>query len=535
MSSASRAACVTLQIACVAVVVLFIPAAAGLGYDAFAVPKEVVAAIAPLFACALALLAARPLRLSWPEAALAGFLLVSAAALAQAASPTLAWRAFAVSCGGVAAFLAARRLAALGHRRALLAAAGAAAVVGALTVLLEAHGVTPELSMIGRSPGGSEGNRNYMAHLLVAGLPLLLVGGARTSGATRAGLLAGLAVVVMAIVLSRSRGAWLAGTAAVAVSCAGILLARHADRVTPRRLAAALLCCVVAVLAAVHLPNQLRWGSDDPFLATAAAIVDGDRGTGRGRLIQYRNTLAMIPEAPLLGVGPGNWSLGYPAHASAGDPSYMPRSPQPVNRLPSSDWLGLAAERGLLALLAALAAGATLAIACWRRLRSASESGADRAVVCLATMAAVAVAGVFDAVLSRPTPLLVVAVLIGAAAPEGAGVPVPDRWARRTAALLALAAIFLGIRLAPLVEATHHRTAYLTGGRIERLERAADATPDDYRVQMALALRWARRNRCDRAAGPARRALATMPGLSLARSILERCGGDHATRTVTRR
>ncbi len=533
MSSASRAACVTLQSACVAVVVLFIPAAAGLGYDAFAVPKEMVAAIAPLFAAALALLAARPLRLSWLEAALAGFLLVGAAALAQAASPTLAWRAFAVSCGGVAALLAARRLAALGHRRALLAAAGAAAVIGALTVLLEAHGVTPELSMIGRSPGGTEGNRNYMAHLLVAGLPLLLVGGARTGGASRAGLLAGLGVVVMAIVLSRSRGAWLAGTTAVAVSCAGILLARRPG--AARRLAAALLCCVVAVLAAVHLPNQLRWGSDDPFLATAAAIVDGDSGTGRGRLIQYRNTLAMIAEAPLLGVGPGNWSLAYPAHASAGDPSFMPRSPQPVNRLPSSDWLGLAAERGLLALLAALVAGAALAVACWRRLRGASESGADLAVVCLATMAAVAVAGVFDAVLLRPTPLLVVAVLIGAAAPEDLGRSVPDRWAQRTAALLALAAILLGVRLAPLVEATHHRTAYLTDRRIERLARAAEATPDDYRVHMALALLWARRNRCDRAAGPARRALATMPGLSLARSILERCGGDHATRTVTRR
>jgi O-antigen ligase len=534
MPSASRAACVTLQIACVAVVVLFIPAAAGLGYDAFAVPKEVVAAIAPLLAAALALLAARPRRLSWLEAALAGFLLVSAAALAQAASPTLAWRAFAVSCGGVAAFFAARRLAALGHRRALLAAAGAAAVLGALTVLLEAHGVTPELSMIGRSPGGTEGNRNYMAHLLVACLPLLLVGGARTSGSTRAGLLAGLAVVVMAIVLSRSRGAWLAGTAAVAVSCAGILLARRAGA-APRRLVAALLCCVVAGLAAVHLPNQLRWGSDDPFLATAAAIVDGDRGTGRGRLIQYRNTLAMIREAPLLGVGPGNWSLAYPAHASAGDPSYMPRSPQPVNRLPSSDWLGLAAERGLAAPLAALVAAAALAIACWRRLRSASESGADLAVVCLATMAAVAVAGVFDAVLLRPTPLLVVAVLIGASAPEGRGVAVPDRWARIAAALLALAAILVGVRLAPLVEATHHRTAYLTDGRVERLARAADATPDDYRLQMALALRWARRNRCDRAAGPARRALSTMPQLALARSILDRCGGDHATHTVTRR
>ncbi len=526
MSGASHAAAVTLQIACVAIVVAFVPAAIGLGYDAFAVPKEMIAALAPLVAAALALLAPRPLRFSWVDAALAGFTLVSAVALAQAGSPTLAWRAFGISCGGVAAFLAARRLASMGHRRGLLVAVGAAAVVGAASILLEAHGLLPDLSMAGRAPGGTEGNRNYMAHLLVAVLPLLVVAGARTRGAVRASLLVGLAVVVMAIVLSRSRGAWLAGFSALAVTCAGSLLVRRPQAGTLRRLGAALSCCVVAVLAAVHLPNQLRWHSDDPFLATAAAIVDHDEGTGRGRLIQYRNTLAIIPEAPLVGVGPGNWSLAYPAHASAADPSYSPRSAQPVNRLPNSDWLGLAAERGLLGLAAVLLAGAVLVASCWRGLRSATGTGAELTVVCLATMAGVAVAGVFDAVLLRPTPLLVVAILVGAAAPELPSVRalVPSRWTGRLAAMLAAAAILVGVELYPVVEATAHRRAYLVDGRIERMARAADATPDDYRLQMALALRWAQRNRCDRALEPARRALSTCPHLALARSILARCG-----------
>ncbi len=144
----------------------------------------------------------------WPASSIA-----SAVGLALADNQTLAWRAFAVSAGGVAAFLSARRLAEAGHRRALLVAVGAAAVVGAGSVLLESHGLIPTVSMSGAGPGGTEGNRNYMAHVCVAALPLLLVAASRARG--RLVSVAALLVVAMALVLSRSRGAWLAGGTAL--------------------------------------------------------------------------------------------------------------------------------------------------------------------------------------------------------------------------------------------------------------------------------------------------------------------------------
>ncbi|HWM88953.1 MAG TPA: hypothetical protein VNO33_24045, partial [Kofleriaceae bacterium] len=260
MPSPSRAACLLLQASCVAVVALVIPGAAALGYDRFSLPKELLVSTFPLAAAALSLLAARPVRVTGAGAALVAFLLVSAASMVPALNQTLAWRAFGVSAGGVAAFLAAQRLAALGHRRGLLVAVGAAAVVGAASVLLEAYGLL-ELSMAGTAPGGSEGNRNFMAHVLVAVIPLLLVAGIATSGARRAGILAALAVVVMAVALSRSRGAWLAGTAAVATA---VVLVLWMKRGAVARLAVALSCCALAVLMAVWLPNHLRWASDDP-------------------------------------------------------------------------------------------------------------------------------------------------------------------------------------------------------------------------------------------------------------------------------
>lgn len=518
MPGPSRAATAILAMSCLAAVVLVIPSAIGLGYDRFAMPKELLVAIAPLLAGVLALLGPAPLRVTRTGAALVGFLVASAAGLALADNQTLAWRAFAVSAGGVVAFLTARRLAASGHRRTLLFAVGAAAVVGAGSVLLEAHGLIPAVSMSGTGPGGTEGNRNYMAHVCVAALPLLLFAAGRRRG--RIVSVSALLVVAMALVLSRSRGAWLAGGTALVASVALFQIMRTGRP----RVAVALLVCALAAAAAIIVPNQLRWTSDDPFLDTLGAMTDHRRGSGRGRVIQYRNTLAMIAEAPVLGVGPGNWSLAYPAHASRDDPSYQQHGIQPVNRMPSSDWLGLVAERGALGALCIAAAALLIAAGTWRALRGDSSADGQLAAVCLASLAGVAVAGAVDAALLRPTPLLIVAVLAGATAPpDRALLELPRPWVRALAAALTVAALCIGLRLYPVAEATMHRWRYHALGGVEHMERAASATPDDFRLQLILALDWLDLGRCDRAEERARMALASYPHLPMARSILDRC------------
>jgi putative inorganic carbon (hco3(-)) transporter len=526
---ASRAGCVVLQLACVAVVAVFIPAGSALGYDQFALPKELVIACAPLVAVALAVLASGSLRLSGADAALLGFVLLSAASLAQAPNQTLAWRAFAVSAGGVAAFVAARAIAAMGHRRALLVAVALAGVVGACSVLLEAHGLVTDLSLPGRAPGGTEGNRNYAAHIFVLVVPLLLTAGARARGLARVAALAALVLLGAALLLSRSRGAWLGGVTAVML-CSGLMVyRRRANPVRLRRLAVPLAACAIAAVAATCLPNRLAWRSTSPYVDTLAGMVDHAGGSGRGRIIQYRNTLALIADAPVLGVGPGNWSLGYPAHASQRDPSYKPTAIQPVNRLPNSDWLGLAAERGLLALLCLLVAGAVVARDAWTALRRDAGQGGDLSIVAVATLAGAIVAGQFDAVLLRPTSLLIAAVVVGATAgPRTAGnatcVRARPAWRRVLAAAVAAAALGLALRLAPGMEAAFHRRAFFAQGDVSRLERAASATPDDFRVQLLLAAYWFERGVCDRAGPRARLALAAFPHSRLARRVLTRCG-----------
>ena len=47
---------------------------------------------------------------------------------------------------------------------ALARALGLAGAAGAVTALLQAYGVTTEYFSLNRSPGGTFGNRNFMAH-----------------------------------------------------------------------------------------------------------------------------------------------------------------------------------------------------------------------------------------------------------------------------------------------------------------------------------------------------------------------------------
>jgi hypothetical protein len=117
-----------------------------------------------------------------------------------------------------------------------------------------------------------------------------------------------------------------------------------------------------------------------------------------------------------------------------------------------------------------------------------------------------------------------VAVLAGATAPpDRALLELPRPWVRALAAALTVAALCIGLRLYPVAEATMHRWRYHALGGVEHMERAASATPDDFRLQLILALDWLDLGRCDRAEERARMALASYPHLPMARSILDRC------------
>ena len=184
-SLADRITLATVIVGAIAVVLLALPYKA-FDLDRFFVPKELVlhatAAIAGLI-----VLARRPRpSVSRVDTFLVAFVGLSVISALFAENWWLATRALAITASGVTVFWVARALAAAGYERALVSGLASAVVAGAVTALLQAYGVEPEYVSLSRAPGGTFGNRNFMAHLSAIGTPIILL---CDRGTPRVGLL----------------------------------------------------------------------------------------------------------------------------------------------------------------------------------------------------------------------------------------------------------------------------------------------------------------------------------------------------------
>jgi len=426
--------------------------------DRFLVPKELALHATAFVAGVCTLRRMRWTRTDW---LLLAFLGLSALSALLATNKWLGFRALAVSASGVVLFWAARALADAGHQRAVLNALAVAVVLAAAVALLQAYGVETAFFAETRSPGGTLGNRNFVAHIAAFGLPLCLLAALH---ARRLFLgAAGVAIVGAALVLTRSRAGWLA--AAIAL----LLFAVFAFREHARRLVALLVVMAAGVGAALLIPNALQWRSRNPYLESMTNVVDYESGSGRGRLVQYAQSLRMAARYPLLGVGPGNWAVEYPRHAARHDPS-LDDSGMTFNPWPSSDWVAFVAERGLaVALLFGLALLSLL----------------RRDAALLAVMAGAVVAGLFDAVLLLPAPALLAWTAFGA---MSAG-ETPAVQPARTPALLVLVIVAAGlVRSGAQLAAME---IFATRGDRASLERASRIDPGSFRIHMRLRSRCA--------------------------------------------
>lgn len=503
---AHRLALLVLQVGALAVV-LAAATYRSFELDRFFVPKEAVLHAVALIVAVLSIGAARAARLSRADLFLAGFLALGAASAALATNPWLGARSLAVGASGVALFWGARSLARAGLARPLVAALAAAVALGAATSLAQAYGLKLDVFSVNRAPGGTLGNRNFVAHLCAFGLPVILLAGvwARSwGGVVPAGV--GMAAVTATLVLTRSRAAWLAAVAAMAVLLVGFLLSPPVRRQV-RSWARLLLLLGFSLgggALAILLPNALRWKSDTPYAETAARLVDYQGGSGRGRLIQYRNSAEMALAHPLLGVGPGNWAVTYPAFAARRDPSMDQSEPGTTsNPWPSSDWVAFLSERGLPAFALLVAAFAALGLGALGRARRARDADQGLAAVAMgATLAGAVVAGAFDAVLLLALPSLLVWAALGALSADDPGrwtVPVgaPVRILGAVAAIVVLGAFTLRSGAQTVAMGLYET------GRVPNLQRAASLDPGGYRIRLRLARtlggRANRAERCEHA------------------------------------
>jgi O-antigen ligase len=489
--------------------------------DRFFVPKELVLHLTALLAALSAVRAFRQSEFSRTDKFLAVFLVLGVISAGFATNGWLAARALGISISGIAVFWAARAVRDAGLDRPLLGALALAAVLGCSTALLQAYGVTSDIFSANRAPGGTLGNRNFIAHMAAFGFPIALAVALRARRfAGYATAAVGAAILVATLVLTRSRAGWLGFAAAMLV----LLLAMVASSALRRdarswlRLGGVILLAGLGVATAVLTPNALRWRSANPYLESIRGVANYQEGSGRGRLVQYQQSLRMAVQQPLLGVGPGNWAVEYPGHAAAGDPSLDRSAPgTTANPWPSSDWVAFIAERGMpAALLLALAFIGMAMRAVRQLLRAYERDEALTAAALLAVLLAAAVAGLFDAVLLVALPSLLVWAALGALWP-----PDPYRLSGGASAMVLVAVGLLAgaaaVRSGAQLTAIH---IFETRDDVATLTTAARIDPGNYRLRLRLA-RSARGTaaRCEHA----RAAHALFPSAAAARTLSRRC------------
>jgi O-antigen ligase len=495
--------------------------------DRYFVPKELVLNGAALLVGFILILGRRPVRADPIDALLVGFLAWSFISAVFASNHWLAQRAVSVSLSSVIVFWGARRAGVAGAQRVLLGAAALATVVAASTSLAQAYGIESEWFTLARSPGGTLGNRNFIAHVVAIGLPVTLwctIVAKRPIGAL-AGSLA-IAILSAALVLSRSRAAWLAVAAFIVITAIPFFVSRKYWKNTHvgGRFARALLAAFLGGTVAVVIPNTLEWKSDSPYLESARRVVDYSSGSGRGRLAQYQNSLKIVKADPLLGAGPGNWPVRYPRFAPSGDKS-LAESGMTANPWPSSDWVAFVSERGSVATILLLAVFAILFFGSLRKWHElASYDVVLLRLALAATVVTTMIVSAFDAVLLLPAPAFLVWMILGAATSErNSGRDISISASRAGALTIAIVTMLVvgALRSATQVAAM---SAVGTGARTAGWIAAQRLDPGSYRINQRLAEIYANRGQCSKARPYARQALYLFPGSPQARRTARRCG-----------
>jgi len=320
--------------------------------------------------------------------------------------------------------------------------AAAALAAGAVIALLGIGQATWGWTFVPQAfpPAATFANKNIAAQFALGVLPFALVWMAESS---RARVWAALAATLLLafLCLTRTR------SAAVAMVVEAVVLVAWWGR---RRRWLWVLTGVAAAVLALAVALQWRGAS-----ASGAARLSVE-----GRAAIWRNTLVMIREHPLLGVGLGAHSVMYPAYhrRAVVDPLFSPRTHLDFAH---NDYLQLTAEMGLVgvALLGALGAAFV------RVIREARSGGGEAA---LASAAIASTASLLaDALFSFPAyralpPWLlaldaaVLAVLARGSAPARRFLIVPRGRRQLRAGVAAVACVVLGVAHSRWLRADGH-------------------------------------------------------------------------------
>jgi O-antigen ligase len=430
----------------------------------------------------------------------------------------------------------------------LLVVIGVTTCVAAIAILLEYVGLASSLSLEHRAPSGMFGNRNQAGHFIALGLVATLALALRACSPHRHVLryrllawlaLLGAGLAGAAIIVTRTRAAWLSVLIELATLVAILVAARitrgrapAATRAVPdglfrRRAGRWGMALFAGAGIGAFLPTPFTWNVASPIADSAGNLANFTTGSGHGRVVQYATTLRIIARHPLLGVGPGNWAVEYAHYADPGDPSLDPYPAlTPTDRFPLSDWLGMAAECGLPVLGMLAAAMVALVRVGWRQVRApVDETDLPHGIALLVLIPAVFTVGALDAVLQNAAPAVLAAVLL-AILPRRHGFAVFRLSSPRLRHGMATLLLVPSAAFAWL-SARHLRAVRLYGtlDTVETLELALRVDPTDYQAQARLAGLYAAAGNCDAAAAHIAAARMQQPHAPMLPRLRATCSG----------
>jgi len=374
----------------------------------------------------------------------------------------LAWSAAAV-------WFVAGTVAASGRTlRTMVATIAIGGAIASLFAAADAAGIMTRVARWSPEPSGFMSNSNALAQLLVLGLACAAawIALSRSPGTKLAAQIA-LALNLAGLVLSQSRGAWIAAVLGGLV--AWFLIARK-PALPSRRIGIGVVTGLLAFIIAIGV----LWWSGDGVAGLADGVTGDLNDLTTGRMAIWGGALEQLQASPALGEGPGLFSVIYEWSA---DPARLFGRDVIGTRCGHSLLFAIPAAGGIAGLAALLALAGTLASALSRVItRSKFNAGA------VFTACGLGAWGVTQLVeCADPLSMLSAALLTGTLLGASLRDTTPEQSTHRPAMLVAtfvaggMLAIALVAFAAPLIS---HEMAWLD--KIESGTVTADALIEGY-------------------------------------------------------
>ena len=265
-------------------------------------------------------------------------------------------------------------------------------------------------------PAATFANKNMAAHYYLLTFPLGVALYWRNDKRLLHWVYAfGTALIVLALLYTRTRSASLSFLVALGVLCGFCVYEIRQSRnpFANKRGNVAIAAAVVFMLIALHFNAKgFNWFWDKVVAGGASTVQEVQfDGTGNTRISIWANTLAMIGDHPVLGVGMGNWSVEYPFyHTRVFVDREMGYAKQHINA--HNDYLEIVAELGLFGLLGLVWLSVAVFSKCLALFADANNEHRTVRACLLAALAGMACTALFSFPLQQPVSVFLIFIYI---------------------------------------------------------------------------------------------------------------------------